>query len=84
MSSLQQNWRKEQNRFYLEARGMGRRGRAATGKNDPNNVCTKEYTNKEKKKKKNSTLVWGFGQGRCEEFLVSENTDSAGAIYHAW
>jgi hypothetical protein len=23
MSSLQQNWRKGQNRFYLEAKGMG-------------------------------------------------------------
>jgi hypothetical protein len=37
MSTLQQNWRRGQNRFYLEARGVGRRGR-----NDPNNVCTYE------------------------------------------
>jgi hypothetical protein len=27
MSTLQQNWRKGQNRFCLERRGMGRRGR---------------------------------------------------------
>jgi hypothetical protein len=26
MSSLQQNWRKEQNRLCLEARGLGERG----------------------------------------------------------
>jgi hypothetical protein len=26
MSSFQQNWRKEQNRFCLEARGWGREG----------------------------------------------------------
>jgi hypothetical protein len=41
MSSLQQNWRKGQNSFCLEARGEGER-------NDPNNVCTYEYMNKEK------------------------------------
>jgi hypothetical protein len=35
MSSLQQNWRKGQNRFFLEARGERRR-------DDPNNVCTYE------------------------------------------
>jgi hypothetical protein len=40
MSSLQQNWRKRQNRFCLEGRGW---------RNDPNNVCTYEYMNKEKK-----------------------------------
>jgi hypothetical protein len=27
MSSLQQNWRKRQQRFCLEVRGVGRRGR---------------------------------------------------------
>jgi hypothetical protein len=27
MSSLQQNWRKGQNRFCLEASGVGRKGR---------------------------------------------------------
>jgi hypothetical protein len=44
MSSLQQNWRRGQNRFCLEARGMGRRGkkRRAGGRNDPNDVCTYE------------------------------------------
>jgi hypothetical protein len=31
MSSLQQNWRKEQNRFCLEARGVGGRGRGLQG-----------------------------------------------------
>jgi hypothetical protein len=35
MSSLQQNWRKGQNRFCLEARGAGRR-------DSLNNVCTYE------------------------------------------
>jgi hypothetical protein len=51
MSSLQQNWRKGQNRFCLEVRGVGERGREweVGGKNDPNNVCTYEYMNKEKK-----------------------------------
>jgi hypothetical protein len=37
MSSLQQNWRKGQNRFCLL-----RRGQAAWGRNGPNNVCTYE------------------------------------------
>jgi hypothetical protein len=46
MSSLQQNWRKGQNRFCLELRGVWGQGRS-----DPNNVCTCEYMNKEKKKK---------------------------------
>jgi hypothetical protein len=51
MSSLQQNWRKGQNRICLEARVVGKRGRGwgAGGRNDPNNVCTYEYMNKEKK-----------------------------------
>jgi hypothetical protein len=40
MSSLQQNWRKRQNRFWLEVRGVGGRGkrRGIAGRNDPNNV----------------------------------------------
>jgi hypothetical protein len=43
MSSLQQNWRKGQNRFCLEVRGRGRgRGQGARRRNDPNNVCTYE------------------------------------------
>jgi hypothetical protein len=51
MSSLQQNWRKGQNTFCLEVRGFGGRGREqrAGGRNDPNNVCTYKYMNKEKK-----------------------------------
>jgi hypothetical protein len=51
MSSLQQNWRKGQNRFCLEARGVGDRGkgRRAGGRNDPSKVCTYEYVNKGKK-----------------------------------
>jgi hypothetical protein len=54
MSSLQQNWRGVQNRFCLEVRGVGERGRGrgAGGRNGPNNVCTCEYMNKEKRKKK--------------------------------
>jgi hypothetical protein len=52
MSSLQQNWRKGQNRFCLEVRGVGKRGRGqgAGRRNGPNNVWTYEYMNKEKKK----------------------------------
>jgi hypothetical protein len=53
MSSLQQNWRKGQNRFCLEAKGVGGQGRkwgGGWGRNDLNNVCTYEYMNKEEKK----------------------------------
>jgi hypothetical protein len=39
--SLQKNWRKGQNRFCLEARGVKER-EGAGGKNDPNSVCTYE------------------------------------------
>jgi hypothetical protein len=46
ISTLQQNWRKEQNRFYLKGRGEGGKrgngGGRAGGRNDPNNVCTCE------------------------------------------
>jgi hypothetical protein len=51
MSSLQQNWRKGQNIFCLEAMGGGGRWRRwrTEGRNDPNIVCTYEYMNKEKK-----------------------------------
>jgi hypothetical protein len=40
MFSLQQNWRRGQNRFYLEVRQVGRRGKRveAGGKNGPNNA----------------------------------------------
>jgi hypothetical protein len=56
MSSLQQNWRKGQNRFCLKMRGVERRGRGrgARERNGPNNVCTYEYMNKKKKKE------WSF------------------------
>jgi hypothetical protein len=37
MSTLQQNWRKGQNRFFLEIRGMEEGG--ARGRNGPDNVC---------------------------------------------
>jgi hypothetical protein len=49
MSSLQQNWRKGQNSFCLEAREVRVMGGAGE-KNDPNNVLTHEYMNKKKKK----------------------------------
>jgi hypothetical protein len=50
MSSLQQNRRKGQNRFCLEARGVAEEGGAGTGRrNGLNNVCTYDYMNKEKK-----------------------------------
>jgi hypothetical protein len=44
MFSLQQNWRKGQNRLFLQARGMGGegRGKGRGGTDDPNNVCTYE------------------------------------------
>jgi hypothetical protein len=44
MSSLQQNWRKGENRLYLEVREVGaeERGVASRGRNDPNNVCIYE------------------------------------------
>jgi hypothetical protein len=54
MSSLQQNLRKGQNGFCLEARGMvwtGRERRTG-GRKDPNNVYTYDYMNKEKKRQK--------------------------------
>jgi hypothetical protein len=52
MSSLQQSWRKAQNRFCLEVRGLGERERGWSSgeRNDPNNVCTYKYMNKEGKK----------------------------------
>jgi hypothetical protein len=51
MSSLQQNWqnwRKMQNRFCLDEMGVAGSGRAG-GRDGPNNVCTYEYMNKEKR-----------------------------------
>jgi hypothetical protein len=44
ISTLQQNWRKVQNRFCLEARREGEKkgGGRTGGRNDPNNVCTCE------------------------------------------
>jgi hypothetical protein len=43
MFTLQQNWKKWQNRFCLEAGGAGER-------NGPNSVCTYVQMNKEKKR----------------------------------
>jgi hypothetical protein len=40
ISSLQQNWRRRQNRFFLEATGMGEREGIGNG---PSNICTYEY-----------------------------------------
>jgi hypothetical protein len=44
MSTLQQNWRRGQNRFCLEVKWGGERGRrwGAGGRNGPNNVCIYE------------------------------------------
>jgi hypothetical protein len=39
MSSLQQNCRRGQNRFFLEARGF-KGSEGVRGRNGPNNVCT--------------------------------------------
>jgi hypothetical protein len=53
MSSLQQNWRKGQNRFSLKVMGVKEERRGGSRvRNDPNNVCTYEYINKEKKAKR--------------------------------
>jgi hypothetical protein len=38
MSSLQQNWRKGQNRFCLDMRGGGEERKGEGGRNGPNNV----------------------------------------------
>jgi hypothetical protein len=41
--SLQQNWRRGQNRFCLEVRGMGgEKEEGAAGRGGPNNVYTYE------------------------------------------
>jgi hypothetical protein len=42
MSTLQQHWRKGQNRFCLEIRGVrvDREGKGAVGEMGLNNVCT--------------------------------------------
>jgi hypothetical protein len=48
MSYLQQNWRKGQTRFCLEASTGEEGGVGQGGRNDPSNVCTYEYINKEK------------------------------------
>jgi hypothetical protein len=42
MSTLEQNWRKGQNMFCLEARGAGGRGRGIGKRNGPNNIFTYE------------------------------------------
>jgi hypothetical protein len=47
MFSLQQNWRRGQNRFCLEVRGVGEREREEQGMGEggercSNNVCTHE------------------------------------------
>jgi hypothetical protein len=45
MFTLQQIWRKGQNRFFLEMRGVWERKRrwgGGRGRNGPNNVCTYE------------------------------------------
>jgi hypothetical protein len=50
MSSLQQIWRKGQNRFCLEVREwVDREVGGAGGRNGPNNLCSYKYMNKEKK-----------------------------------
>jgi hypothetical protein len=44
MFSLQENWRRGQNRFCLEVRGLGREGKEdrVGGRDGPNNVYTYE------------------------------------------
>jgi hypothetical protein len=50
-STLQQNWRRGQNRFCLEAKWVGGKGGEweAVGRNGTNNVYTYEKMSKEKK-----------------------------------
>jgi hypothetical protein len=54
MSTLQQNWRKGQNKFFPEVRVMRGRGngQGAGGRNGPNNAYTYEKMNNEKKREK--------------------------------
>jgi hypothetical protein len=78
MSSLQQNLRKGQNRFCLEARVVVGRGKGwrAGEKNDQNNVCTYEYTNKSGKMsviiknlpRNKSPGTYGFAIAFCHIF----------------
>jgi hypothetical protein len=44
MSTLEQKWRKGQNRFCLEVKGVegGEKGQGLERRNGPNNVCTYE------------------------------------------
>jgi hypothetical protein len=42
MSTLKQSWRKEQNKFCLEVRGMRGKRERWRGRNGPSNVCTYE------------------------------------------
>jgi hypothetical protein len=50
MSSLKQYWRKDRTGSAWKPKGLGgRRGRGSGRTMDPNNVCTYEYMNKEKK-----------------------------------
>jgi hypothetical protein len=65
MSSLQQNWRKVQNRFCLEVRGVGGRRWwwGAGGRNDPNKVCAYEYMNKEEKNQELKTNYFNIVEG---------------------
>jgi hypothetical protein len=55
---LFKKWRKGQNRFCLEVRGVGEEAEGrGWGRNDPNNVCTYDYMNKEKKESV-KVLIW--------------------------
>jgi hypothetical protein len=86
MSTLQQNWRKGQNTFCLEARGMERRGGhgGAGGRNGPNNVCTYESINKKCKKIElsygSATSLPGIYLKECE---LSNNKGSCILMYIA-
>jgi hypothetical protein len=56
LSTLQQNWRKGRDRFCLATGGCGERvGWGAEVRDDPKNVCTYEYMNKEEKKRNTHT-----------------------------
>jgi hypothetical protein len=70
MSTLQQNWRKKQNRFCLKVRGMGRERKGGVGRNDSNNVFTYEMN---KGKKKNPICIF------CPYVLVG-NTGPLGPL----
>jgi hypothetical protein len=58
MSSLQENWRKAEQVLPGSEGGGGKRELwVGGGRNDPNNICTFEYMNKEKNRRDDTPLI---------------------------